>query len=114
MIGKGETGTINRERRKTMIAVLAVEVTTNITHINPQQTNPLKNDKKEWPTPAEASKEERRKERPFFRKIRPHKQRKKERFEMVEIKNYSESETNNNYQQNEHTIIVLDMQDFPN
>ena len=36
---KGRTGTINREKRKTMIAV---EVTTNITHINPQQTNPLK------------------------------------------------------------------------
>ena len=68
MIGKVKTGIINRERRKTMMAVLAVEVTTNITHINPQQTNPLK--MKEWPTPAEASKEERRKGRPLFRKIR--------------------------------------------
>ena len=46
MIGKVETGTINRERRKTMVAVLAVEVTTNLTHINPQQTNPLKMRKK--------------------------------------------------------------------
>ena len=34
MIGNVKTGLINRERRKTMIAVLAVEVTTNITHIN--------------------------------------------------------------------------------
>ena len=42
MIGKVETATINRERRKTMIAVLEVEVTTNITHINSQQPNPLK------------------------------------------------------------------------
>ena len=114
MIGKVETGTINRERRKTMVAVLAVEVTTNITHINPQQTNSLKNEKKEWPTPAETSKEERRKERPFFRKIRPYKQRQKERFETVEIQNYDESDTNNNDQQNEHTIIVPDTQDVPN
>ena len=42
MIGKVDRGTINRERRKTMIAVIAVEVTTNITQINQQQTNPLK------------------------------------------------------------------------
>ena len=49
-----------------MVAVLAVEVTINITNINPQQTNPLKMRKKEWPTPAEASKEERRKEQQFF------------------------------------------------
>ena len=44
MIGKVETDTIKRERRKTlsMIAVIKVEVTTNITHINPQQTNLLK------------------------------------------------------------------------
>ena len=42
VIGKVETGTINRERRKTIIVVFEVEVTTNITHINPQQTNPLK------------------------------------------------------------------------
>ena len=33
---------------------------------------------------------------------------------MVEIKNYDESEINNNDQQNEHTIIVPDMQDVPN
>ena len=32
---------------------------------------------------------------------------------MVKIKNYEESETNND-QQNEHTIIVPDMQDVPN
>ena len=37
---------ISRERRKTMIAVFEVEVTTNITHINPQQTNSLKMIKK--------------------------------------------------------------------
>ena len=41
MIGKLETSTIYRERRKAMIAVLEVEVT-NITHIKPQQTNALK------------------------------------------------------------------------
>ena len=36
------------ETRKeiSMIAILEVEVTTNITHINPQQTNPLKMTKK--------------------------------------------------------------------
>ena len=42
MTGKVETSTINREVRKTMIAVLPVEVTANITHINSQQTKPLK------------------------------------------------------------------------
>ena len=31
-----------------------------------------------------------------------------ERFEMVEIKNYGESKTNNNEKENEHTIIVPD------
>ena len=46
MIGKVETGTINRERRKTMTVVLEVEVTTSISHINLQQTNPLKMTKK--------------------------------------------------------------------
>ena len=46
MIEKVETGTINRERRKTMIAILEVEVATNITHINFQQTSPLKMIKK--------------------------------------------------------------------
>ena len=66
----------------------------------------MKNDKKEQATPAEASKEERRKKRPFYRKIRPYKQRQQERFETVEIKNSEESEINNNDQQNEHTIIV--------
>ena len=37
MIGKVEAGTINRERRKTMIAVFEVEVTAAITHINSQE-----------------------------------------------------------------------------
>ena len=46
MIEKVETGTINRERRKTMIAILEVKVATNITHINFQQTSPLKMIKK--------------------------------------------------------------------
>ena len=46
MIGKVETGTINTERRKTIITVLEVEVTTNITHINLQQANPTKMTKK--------------------------------------------------------------------
>ena len=32
----------------------------------------------------------------------------------MEIKNYDESETNNNGQQNEHTIIVPDTQDALN
>ena len=32
----------------------------------------------------------------------------------MEIKNYDESETNNNGQQNEHTIIVPDTQDVLN
>ena len=57
---------------------------------------------------------ERRKKRPFFGKIRPYKQRQEERFETVEIENYDESETNNNDQQNEYTIIVPDTQDVPN
>ena len=46
MIGRVETGTINRERRKTMTVVLEIEVTTSISHINLQQTNPLKMTKK--------------------------------------------------------------------
>ena len=46
MIGKVETDTINRERGKTMITVLEVQVTTNITHINLQQRNPIKMTKK--------------------------------------------------------------------
>ena len=65
-------------------------------------------------TLAEASKVERRKKRSFFGKIRPNKQRQEERFETVEIKSYDESETNNNDQQNEHTIIAPDTQDIPN
>ena len=55
---------------------------------------PIKNDKKEWPTLAKVSKGERRKKRLFS-------------F-------YDESETKNNDQQNEHTIIVPDTQDVPN
>ena len=80
----------------------------------PSTNKPIKNEKKEWPTPAEALKEERRKEPPFLRKVRPYKQRQKERFETVEIKNYDESETYNNDQQNEHTITVPNTQDVPN
>ena len=57
---------------------------------------------------------ERRKKQPFFGKIRPYKQWQEERFETVEIKNYGESETNNNDQQNGHTIIVADTQDVLN
>ena len=71
----------------------------------------IKNDKIEWPTLDEASKGERRKKRPFFHKTGPYKQRHEEQFETVEIKNYGESETNNNEEQNEHTITVLDTQD---
>ena len=32
----------------------------------------------------------------------------------MKIKNYEESKTNNNDQQNEHTITVPDTQDLPN
>ena len=32
----------------------------------------------------------------------------------MEIKNYGENETNNNEEQNEHTITVPDTQDVPN
>ena len=88
-----------------MIAVLVVVVRTNITHINAKQKRPIKNIKKVWPAPAEASKKETRKKRPFFRKIRPYKQRQEERSETVQIKNYDESEANNNDQQNEHTFL---------
>ena len=66
MFGKIETSKINRinrERKNTIIFALAVEVTTNITHINPQQT---KMTKKEWPTPAEDSKKERKRCNQFF------------------------------------------------
>ena len=102
MIGKVETGTINRERRKTMTVVLEVEVKTQHNSHKPSTNKPIKNDKKEWPTLAEASKVERRKKRPFFCKMRPYKQRREERFETVEIKNYDESETNNSDQQSEY------------
>ena len=79
-----------------------------------QQTNPIKMTKKNGQTLAEASKVERRKKQQFFGKIRPYKQRQVERFETAEIENYVESETNNNNQQHEHTIIVPDTQDVPN
>ena len=46
MTGKEEIGRVNRERRKTMVTVLEVEVTTNITLINLHQTNPIKITKK--------------------------------------------------------------------
>ena len=46
--------------------------------------------------------------------MRPYKQRHEEIFKTVEIKNYDESETNNNDQQNEHTVIEPDTQDLPN
>ena len=46
MTRKVETSTINREIRKTMIAVLVGEVTASRTHINSQQTKPLKMTKK--------------------------------------------------------------------
>ena len=68
----------------------------------PSTNKPIKNDKKEWPTLAEASKVERRKKRPFFGKMGPYKQRREERFETVEIKNYDKSETNNSDQQSEY------------
>ena len=41
MIGKVERGSINRKRRKTVIAVIEIEVTITVTHTNLQQTNPL-------------------------------------------------------------------------
>ena len=74
----------------------------------------IKNDKKEWPTLAEASKLKRKKKQPFFGKARPYKQRQEQRFETVEIKKYEESETDNNDQQNKYTTIVPDTQDVPN
>ena len=93
MTGKVETSTINREVRKTMIAVLPVEVTANITHINSQQTKPLK----WWKRMAYISwsfERGKEKKQPLFCKIRPCKQRQEKRFERVEIKNYGETETN--------------------
>ena len=91
-----------------MTVVLAVEVTTNVTHINPQQTNPLKWQKRmayiSWSF-------ERGKGRKTL--IRPYKQRPEERFETMEIQNYGERETNNNGQQNKH-VIVPDTQYVPN
>ena len=48
-----------------MTAVLAVEVTTNVTQINPQHTNTLKMTKKRS-TKSEASKEEMKEESHYF------------------------------------------------
>ena len=100
MIGKVETDTINRERSN------------NQYNSHKSSTNNLlkmtkKNDLyqlklRKW------------KGEKIFGKIRPYKQRHEERFETVEIKNYDESETNNNDQQNEHTVIEPNMQDLPN
>ena len=42
-----------------------------------------------WPTPAEASKEKRRKERQLFRKIRPYKQRQKEKSSQYKERLYN-------------------------
>ena len=106
---------MSRQRRKPMIVVLEVEVTTNTTHTNPLITKPLKWKKNEWLTSAEAWKVERRKQLPIFGKIGPNKKkRKKEWFETVESKDYGESQTNNNEQQNKHTITVTDRQDVTN
>ena len=84
MIGKVESSTIYRERRKAMIAVLEVEVT-NITHIKPQQTNALKMTKENGLHYLKLRKWKGEK-RPFFDKKRPYKQKQEERFETVEIK----------------------------
>ena len=69
MIGKVETSTINRERRKAMIAVLAVGVTTNVSHINSQQTNTLKMTKKNSPHQLKLQKKKGKKSYDFFHEI---------------------------------------------
>ena len=114
IFGKVETGTTNTERRKKRKKKENRSRSRSNNHHNSKKSSankPNKNDRKEWPTLAEASKVESRKKRPFFGKIRPYKQRQEERFETVEIENYDESQTHNNDQQNEHTIIVQDTQD---
>ena len=110
-IGKVETDTINRERRKTMIAV---QVKTYITQINSQKTKALLKVQKimahanwNFASGSDGGKP------PIFWKIRPYKQRREEIFEKLEIQNYDENETNKSDQQNEH-IIVPDTEDVPN
>ena len=110
-IGKVETDTINRERRKTMIAV---QVKTYITQINSQKTKALLKVQKimahaNWNFASGSD----RGKPPIFWKIRPYKQRREEIFEKLEIQNYDENETNKSDQQNEH-IIVPDTEDVPN
>ena len=46
------------------------------------------------------------KKQPVFGKKRGHKPGEEERFETVEIKNYDQSQTNNNGNKIEHSIIV--------
>ena len=111
-IGKVETDTINRERRKTMIAV---QVKTYLTHINSQKTKPLLKVQKimvhaNWNFASGSD----RGKPPIFWKIRPYKQRREEIFEKLEIQNYDENDTNKSDQQNEHIIIVPDTEDVPN
>ena len=63
-----ETSKINRingETINTIIVALAVEVTTNITHMNTQQTKMTEN---EWPTLEEDSKKEKKRCSQFFGK----------------------------------------------
>ena len=108
-IGKVETDTINRERRKTMIAV---QVKTYITQINSQKTKALLKVQKimahaNWNFASGSD----RGKPPIFWKIRPYKQRREEIFEKLEIQNYDENETNKSDQQNEH---VPDTEDVPN
>ena len=94
MIGKIENRAISIKTRKTITFVLEVEVITNITHINPLQTKLRKR---------------KGKKQAIFWKLKPYKQRQEEKFETVEIQNYEESQTRNNYQQIEHIIIVSNM-----
>ena len=76
MIGKVEASAINRKRRKAMVSVLEVVVTTNITHIKTQQTNPLKMTKKNTAYTSWTVESENEKKASIFDKIRPYKQRK--------------------------------------
>ena len=85
MFGKIETSKINRinrERKNTIIFALAVEVTANITHINPQQT---KMTKKRMTCTSGRFEKGKKKMQPIFQKMRPYKQRQEQRFETIEI-----------------------------
>ena len=73
---------MSRQRRKPMIVVLEVEVTTNTTHTNPLITKPLKWKKNEWLTSAEAWKVERRKQLSIFGKIGPNKKKKEKKNDL--------------------------------